>query len=187
MYVNIKNLELIHFNSCKDCVECCKSKYLAPLVLEDFEKVYNYFPILIAKLDVFKPVMLLSNGVCPYLKDDKCSIYENRPPACKIYPYSPWYDDILLDISCKGIGIKGELLPLSKEEFYKSPFFDERVDNISEKLKNSLKWLEGKEVEYIGSLENISLYKLKDISDYFDSLHFKSLKFLRNYQNILKP
>jgi len=132
MYVDIKYLDKLKFNNCENCYECCK-KLMALLILEDFKKVYNYFPILIAKFDFLKPVMLLSNDkYCPYLKNEKCSIYENRPPACRIYPYSPWYDKILLDISCDGIGIKGEKILLS--------YFMKIFDNITQKIENTLRW-----------------------------------------------
>jgi len=33
---------------------------MAPFILENFEKVYNYFSFLKAKFDFLKPVMLLS-------------------------------------------------------------------------------------------------------------------------------
>ncbi|NPA12254.1 MAG: YkgJ family cysteine cluster protein [Epsilonproteobacteria bacterium] len=186
MYVNIMKLELLKFNNCKDCVECCKSKYLAPLVLEDFEKVYKRFPILIAKLDILKPVMLLSHETsCPYLKDEKCSIYQERPPACKIYPFSPWYDSILLDVSCKGVGIEGELLPLSEEEFKNSNFYDSRIQNITQKILNTSEWLKNKKLKYAGKIFGIKLYSIKNINDKYSRFHKKSLLFLRNYKNIL--
>ena len=71
MFVDLKHLDLLKFKGCEECVDCCK-KPMAPLILDDFEKVYKYFPILIAELDTLKPVMLLSNKIsCPYLKDNK--------------------------------------------------------------------------------------------------------------------
>ena len=181
MFVNIKHLELIKFKYCQECDECCKNKLLAPLVLEDFEKVYEYFPIVIAKLDTLRIVMLLSNEKCPYLKNSKCSIYDKRPPACKIYPYSPWYGEILLDISCPGIGIKGEKIPLNKEEFLKSPFYDERFENISEKLKNSFLWLKAHKLKFLTTYKGIKLYTLKNGKDKFFKMHQKSLTHLHYY------
>ena len=184
MYANINHLELIKFNGCDKCSECCKNKLMAPLVLEDFEKVYKYFPILIAKLDTYKPVMLLSNGVsCPYLKENKCTIYEKRPPACKIYPYSPWYDSILLDLSCKGIGIEGSPLPTRKEDFIKSDFYEERFENITEKLNKTSKWIEKLTLEYFGKIQHIKLYKIKNMhKDKFTDMYEKSLVHLKKYK-----
>jgi len=185
MYANINHLELIKFNGCGGCTECCKSKLMAPLILEDFEKVYKHFPILIAKLDYFKPVMLLSNGIsCPYLKNELCSIYKQRPPACKIYPYSPWYDSILLDLSCKGIGIKGTPLPTTKEDFIKSDFYEERFENITEKLEKTLKWSKELTLEQFGEIQHIKLYKIKNMhKDIFTDMYEKSLVHLEKYEN----
>ncbi|WP_456470394.1 YkgJ family cysteine cluster protein [Caminibacter sp.] len=187
MYANIKHLHLLKFNNCENCTECCKNKFLAPLILEDFEKVYEYFPIVIAKLDTFKPVMLLSTEKeCPYLQDEKCSIYEQRPPACKIYPFSPWYDSILLDLSCPGVGVYGSFLPLTKKEFYSSSFFDKRIINIKQKLINTARWLENKKIIPIGSVKNIEIFQISDPKDKYDLIHKKSLKFLKNYENLIK-
>ena len=182
MFVDIRHLELLKFKGCKECTECCK-KPLAPLILEDFKIIYNYFPILIAKLDYLRPVMLLSNEIsCPYLNNGKCTIYENRPPACKIYPYSPWYDKILLDLSCSGVGCEGEYLPLNKKEFYNSSFYEERFENIKEKLNKTKKWLSKKDLIKIGSIKNIEIYKTDSINDEYDRMHQNSLEFLKNYQ-----
>ena len=181
MFVDISYLELIKFKGCEGCTECCK-KPMAPLILDDFEKVYKYFPILIAKLDVLKPVMLLSNDIsCPYLKNNLCSIYENRPPACKIYPYSPWYDKILLDLSCKGVGIEGKTLPTTYDEFINSQFYENRFFNISEKLEHTLKWLQNEELIPFITYINIQLFKLKPNNNPYNILHQKSLINLDNY------
>ena len=182
MYADINHLELIKFNGCDGCTECCKSKLMAPLILEDFKKVYKYFPILIAKLDTYKPVMLLSNETsCPYLKKDKCSIYEKRPPACKIYPYSPWYDSILLDLSCKGVGIKGEALPLTKEEFYNSKFFDERIENITEKIEKTTIWLQNQQLIPFKIYKGIELFSIKNNDDKYSEMIIKSSVHLNKY------
>jgi len=182
MYVDIEYLNLIKFQGCIECVECCK-KPMAPLILEDFEKVYEHFPILIAKLDVFKPVMLLSNEEkCPYLKNGKCSIYDTRPPACKIYPYSPWYDKILIDLSCPGIGIKGKKLPCSKTEFINSDFYEERFDRITEKLNKTLEWTLQRKFTYLTTAPyGIQLFFLTEAEDFYSDLILKSYVNLSNY------
>lgn len=41
----------------------------------------------------FIPVSLPSYGSCPQLKDNKCSIYGDRPATCKISPFSAFYDE----------------------------------------------------------------------------------------------
>jgi Fe-S-cluster containining protein len=32
--------------------------------------------------------LIFVNGECVLLKNNKCSVYENRPTACKIFPYT---------------------------------------------------------------------------------------------------
>jgi Fe-S-cluster containining protein len=185
MYVDINYLENLKFNNCENCSECCKNKYLAPLILDDFKKVYEYFPIFIAKLETFKPVMLLSNETqCPYLINEKCSIYEKRPPACRLYPYSPWFNKILIDLSCKGVGIKGENLPLTITDFKNSSFFDERVINIENKIFKTYKWLENKKLYPFAIYYGIELFDIKDKNDEYDEMVIKSKNNLVNYCNI---
>ena len=185
MFVDISYLELIKFKGCEGCTECCK-KPMAPLILDDFEKIYKYFPILIAKLDVLKPVMLISNEKqCPYLINEKCSIYEKRPPACKIYPYSPWYDKILLDLSCKGIGTEGENLPLTINSFKNSTFFDERIIDIENKIIKTSEWLENKQLHPFITYYGIDLFDIKDKNDKYDEMIIKSKINLKNYFYII--
>jgi len=180
MYADIKYLELLKFKGCEDCVECCK-KPMAPLVLEDFEKVYNYFPIMIAKLDQLKPVMLLSNDTsCPYLINSRCSIYDKRPPACKIYPYSPWYDSILLDLSCNAVGTEGEKLPLTQEEFKKSAFYEERFENINNKLHKTEKWINRIQKKYYKTYFGIDLFFIEG-DDIFSEYAKTSLIHINKY------
>jgi len=31
--------------------------------------------------------LIFENGTCIFLKDGKCSVYQNRPTACRIFPY----------------------------------------------------------------------------------------------------
>jgi len=186
MFVDINDLHLLKFNNCKDCDECCKNKYLAPLVLDDFEKVYKYFPIIFAKLDFYKPVIMISskNG-CPYLENGLCTIYENRPPACKLYPYSPWYDKLLLDIACKGVGIEGDYLPLNFEDFKKSKFFEKRVEDIDLKIKKTREWLRENKIEFFTNFKGVKLYKLTTFNDKYAQMVKKSQIHLEKYKDLL--
>jgi Fe-S-cluster containining protein len=180
MFVNIKYLENLKFNYCENCNKCCENKMFAPLVLEDIEKVYKFFPIFIIFIPFAKLVIPLSlNKQCPYLINGKCSIYENRPPACKIYPYTPWYNEIYLDVSCDGIGIKGEKLPLSKKEFKNSKFYDTRIENIEKKLKLTEEWIKKQKLSFLIKKENIKIYKIKPSLDKYNQLiqlSYKNLK-----------
>ncbi|GAX87984.1 conserved hypothetical protein [Lebetimonas natsushimae] len=180
MYVNIKHLKNLKFNNCQNCTKCCENKMFAPLILEDIKKVYKFFPIFIIFIPNPKLVIPLSlNKNCPYLKDNKCSLYEHRPPACKIYPFSPWYGEVILDLSCDGIGIKGENLPLSIKEFKNSKFYDKRIVNIEEKLEKTNNWIKNQKLTYLTKINNIKIYKIKYQNEFYNNLIQSSYKNLK--------
>jgi Fe-S-cluster containining protein len=182
VYVNIKHLENLKFNNCENCTKCCENKMFAPLILDDIKKVYKFFPIFIIFIPNPKLVIPLSlNKHCPYLKNNKCSIYEHRPPACKIYPYSPWYGEILLDLSCEGIGIKGEKLPLTLNEFKNSKFYDERIENIEKKLNITNQWIKKQKIKFMTKINNIKIYKIKYQNDFYNNFIQSSYKNLKTF------
>jgi Fe-S-cluster containining protein len=161
MRENILKLPPLYFNGCGDCSECCEGKFfLAPLILEDFEKVKKYFEIRAIILDEIIPVMLLTDGEnsCKYLKNGKCEIYNDRPPACKIYPFSPYYDDIFIDLSCKAIGTIGNKLPTNKDEYINSPFFEERFIDFSKKRYKTIEYMKRKKLTFDKEVKGIKLY-----------------------------
>lgn len=119
------------FSSCEACeAKCCNGSYgtlYSQIILSDF-KNYENFPILFTfgNLDFAKPVIILTNGndFCKYLKDMKCSIYENRPQVCKNYPLSPNLDEeIYIDLSCPSILESNQnndfILNAKKEDYFK--------------------------------------------------------------------
>ena len=161
MRENILKLPPLYFAGCGECSECCDGKFfLAPLILEDFEKVEKYFEIRAIVLDEIIPVMLLTDGEngCKYLKNGKCEIYNNRPPACKIYPFSPFYDDIFIDLSCKAIGIEGKKLPCNKEEYINSEFFEERFIDFRKKRQKTIEYMKTKKLIFDKEIKGIKLY-----------------------------
>ena len=144
MRENITKLPPLYFSGCGECSKCCEGKFfLAPLILDDFDKVQPFFEIRAVIFDEIIPVMLLTDGnnPCEYLNNGKCEIYQNRPPACRIYPFSPYYDDIFIDLSCDSVGIFGEKLPTNFEELKTSPFFDERMNNFQKKRKKTIEFM----------------------------------------------
>ena len=161
MRENIEKLPPLYFKGCGDCAKCCEGKFfLAPLILEDFDKVKPYFEIRAVKLDEIIPVIILvEDEVCKYLENGKCSIYENRPPACKIYPFSPYFDDIFIDLSCDGITDVGEKLPSTKNQFFKSNFFEERIDNFKEKREKTIEFMKKQTLIFDKEIKGIKLYK----------------------------
>jgi len=163
MRENFLKLPPLYFQGCGECVKCCDGSqfFLAPLILEDFEKVKNYFEIRAIVLDEIIPVILLTDGKnpCKYLKNGQCEIYEFRPPACKIYPFSPYYDDIFIDLSCDAIGVNGDKLPNTKKEFFNSAFFEERMINFKQKREETLKFMEKQTLVFDKEIKGIKLYR----------------------------
>lgn len=80
---------------CSQCGECCKHINLIPQLV-DFDNGF---------------------GVCVYLKDNKCTIYEKRPEICRVdVMYEKYYAD-----------------QFNREEFYR----------LNEKVCGYLKGLKG--------------------------------------------
>jgi len=100
------------FSSCDSCpARCCDGRegsILSEILIEDFEKISQYFPILFTfgELGYLKANVLLSNGedFCPYILNHQCTIYENRPNVCRNYPLSANIENkIFIDDSCPAI------------------------------------------------------------------------------------
>lgn len=100
------------FSTCENCkAKCCSGNngtIFAQILLSDFKETYKNFPILFifGELGYIKPVVLLTNGkdFCQYLRDYKCSIYENRPSICRAYPLSSNIDDLTyIDHLCEAV------------------------------------------------------------------------------------
>ena len=71
--------------NCDGCLKnCCKT---STLVLS--EKDLEFFLSKFEDLKYFKygPFIVLDEP-CPCFKENKCSIYDQRPTICKIYPYT---------------------------------------------------------------------------------------------------
>ena len=162
MKKNIKELPQLYFKGCGECAECCEGKFfLAPLILEDFPKVEKYFEIRAIILDEIIPVILLTDGYnsCKYLENGKCSIYDNRPPACKIYPFSPFYEEIFIDLSCPAVGNEGVKLPSNKNEYLSSPFFESRFIDFKQKREETIQYMKTKKLTFDKEIKGIKLYK----------------------------
>jgi len=94
---------------------------------------------------------------CPYLENEKCSIYENSPPTCRLYPLSPYYDDILINTSCKAVGLVGDTI--SENGKCTDEFYHERLDNFSSKLQEKKEYISQRESE-LEEIDEISGIKL---------------------------
>ena len=72
-----------------ECERCCKCCSEMPIHLndEDVERLCRLDgDALFDKLDV-KEMDNFLRTPCPYLNGDVCTIYENRPAACKMFPF----------------------------------------------------------------------------------------------------
>ncbi len=79
---------------CTECGNCCHS--LKPSVTEkEIQRLSelvqlptNLFVEKNVELDSFDKVQCLKDTPCIFLKDTKCSVYEDRPEDCKSYPHT---------------------------------------------------------------------------------------------------
>ena len=186
MFANIKDFKTLHFSSCDKCIEsCCSSSkfVMAPLILEDIKLVYNHFPIYFASIDNEIRLVIIMSGKeshCPYLKDGKCSIYNERPPTCRLYPLSPYYNEILIDTSCKAVGMQGKLI--SEDGICTEEFYNKRLDNFLYKLNDTKLYISRRknDLKYMDEISGIKLYnyigQIKDsyIKMIYDSQSIKT-------------
>lgn len=194
-FVNIKQHNL-RFQGCSACAgQCCngtKGFAAAPLILEDFNEVYQRFPILFSiKEQKLVAYMLLNDGksYCQYYDQNahQCSIYEQRPPACKLYPVSPYFEHVFVDTTCLGVAQSwesGEIL--CQDGVLNTAFATKRLDNFVAKREETNAFLESinaiGDFEYIGNLLGIPLYKYAKPSDnVYLKMHAASLRHFWHY------
>jgi len=54
-------------------------------------------------------VILEEDKSCPMYQDNKCSIYEDRPPVCRAYPfYISQFGGVAVDTTCEGVKFTGK-------------------------------------------------------------------------------
>jgi hypothetical protein len=191
MFVNISEVNF-KFSNCNDCKNsCCNQKFaLAPLILDDFEEVYQNFPLLFGYFDEdLKAVIPLCDGTrkCVYLDDNgMCGIYDSRPPSCQMYPISPYYDEIYVDNSCDAVGEVGEFLCSDKS--INKKFYHKRLDNFLPKYQKSLKFFNSlkSNLERLGEISGIELFKIKNFDEnVYLNMHKDSIKLLDSkFKNI---
>ncbi|MEA1916548.1 MAG: YkgJ family cysteine cluster protein [Campylobacterota bacterium] len=164
-YISITHIDKIFFKGCSGCENhCCDGSRFkfSPLILDDFNEVHEKFPIVFAYLNnELRALMLLAkdDSTCKYYINSCCSIYESRPPACQIYPMSPYYEDVIVDTSCHGTGETGDLLATSNS--INSSFYHDRFENFNTKFENTKEFLKIIEKDLIkfGTNSGIDIYK----------------------------
>lgn len=140
--------ESIRFK-CQRCSICCgdtKDKVRRIFLLENeveivSKKTSKTIEDISEKIDGFEPYTCVmrktKDGICNFLYDNSCSIYEVRPLVCKFYPFqlqrskNDRYHFTYTE-ECPGIG-KG---PLLKRSFYENLFkeFSRSKRSISQKV-----------------------------------------------------
>ena len=182
-----------HFSSCEICdAACCKGingTIFSQLLLEDFKEIYENFPIvfMIGDLNYLKPVILLTNGIdsCRFLDGTKCSIYENRPSVCKIYPLSPHLTNVpFIDVSCPAVGSEGTLI-VDNGILEKSAEHEVFEDYQNKYIKMHLhfeKFNCEENLEFLKEIKGNRFYKFKeDFEDEYLNMHLSSLKNFDEY------
>lgn len=97
--------------NCKGCKNSCCRKNIVPLSKEDVLRIIKVIPNImyfvdfvpteyapkgeVVKGNKYKGVLVLKheNGGCVFLKDNRCSIHEHRPRACRLYPFNPIFTE----------------------------------------------------------------------------------------------
>ena len=193
---------------CQRCSECCTGEVV--LTYEDIERILQKYPDLKAAilptlshrypglgwifsiLHVGQPDR---PGVCFYLKEKICTIYDARPLVCRIYPFSvelkrdmkkktkvPKHAPVfrhpsthlayvtVYDPECRGIG-KGEEVNLEKVAFLEFQNIYQMVKTYKTELKDKIWNLLGKEQELRTADEYIS--GMKVITQFGKKAHWK--------------
>jgi len=188
MYQNLKETSGLRFSNCDFCEKsCCDGGQfiLAPLILEDVKAVYKNFLVAFARIDhKLRLVMLISNRIkpCLYYENKQCTIYDNRPPACHLYPITPFYDQVLVDSSCHAVGTQGTLL--WSEGKVDASFYHERLENFDDKVQKCEQFLANLDWKFrpIFEIDGITLLEYVGVQqNSFIQMHKASLPFLKEW------
>ena len=81
------------FNKCCNDIEIFLSPYdilrlrnALQISSDDFLSLYTEATILLKTNLPFVKLRLKEDGDCPFVKDEGCSVYDNRPLTCRYYP-----------------------------------------------------------------------------------------------------
>ena len=180
------------FSSCDTCnANCCDGSKLiiySPILLEDFQRISENFPILFlyGEKGYIRPVVLLTNGkdFCKYLENMKCSIYESRPSVCQIYPLSPHItDEIFIDNACPSV-TKEENTNINNDKILEQ-FNHKNFNNYSDKYVNTQAYFhpynKKENIDFAIKINGIEFYKFnKDFGQEYIKIHMDSLKHLED-------
>ena len=114
--------EVFEKTDCLSCANCCKTT--SPIFYNrDIERLAKHFKIkpgdfieLYLKIDEDKDYVL-RQAPCPFLgTDNYCSVYENRPNACREYPHTDRKKiSQLLDLTYKNTFVCPAVLEITEQ------------------------------------------------------------------------
>lgn len=186
MFVNIEDVGETYFNSCDNCLKnCCSAPMVifTPLVLDDFEFVYKNFLIQFAYINKELRVLMVINrgeGSCKYYIENRCQIYNERPPACRMFPISPYFDKFYISSDCSALSSNknlGELICDTKS--ISDKFYHPRVENFISKLEKTKEFLKIIEDDLIPSI------KISGIQLFNYTGEIEDNKFIKMYKKSL--
>lgn len=181
------------FSSCEICdAKCCdgiRGSTFSQLILEDFELISKNFPIafLLGDLGYLKPVVLLTNGkaYCKYIKDNKCTIYEQRPNVCRVYPLSPHLtNEVYIDTLCPAVNDSERIIVENNvvSDGFKNSVFENYQDKYIKMHRHFDKFNKKQNLQVLIRIGKEVFYKFKeDLNDEYIKLHINSLKNFDDY------
>lgn len=99
--------KIINEFECAMCGQCCACQDLVQLTtyelyelashlrMKPVEFFNQYCELGVTNLTPTPHLYIrTSNGVCPFLKDNKCSVHESRPYACRAYPARIYWSNV---------------------------------------------------------------------------------------------
>lgn len=142
-----------------------------------------------------KANILLNNGhdYCPYIENNKCSIYEDRPSICRAFPLSPSiFDKVYISEECPSVysSMKESSETIISDGKIKNKSFDYSIfNNYSDKFIKThhyfLDFIEEDAFKPIVEINGVLFYVYdKESDDKFMQLHYKSLNNLKNIKLI---
>lgn len=139
------------------------------------------------ELGYLKPVVLFNNGKthCIFNKEYQCTIYEERPSICQVYPLSANLDNVIYyDSNCPALQDFGQ--PLITDNQISTSFYNEILDDYQTKYIFTHRELEPfnnkNDFELVTTIHQEKFYKyVGHNTNSYIQMHFQSLINLKKY------
>jgi Fe-S-cluster containining protein len=84
-------------DACKSCQGLCCKRGNIMIFHDEYERLVKFKPAIPhSDYDLIKHI----HGPCPFLENDRCTIYEERPITCRKYPLFIKFEENLAKIGC---------------------------------------------------------------------------------------